>query len=384
MPALSYSITISDEESAYLKSLIKTRTIQAQVVDRARILLWKSEAKTDKAIADGLGISVNTVRRCIDRYLNGGINLAIFDNDRSGRPVEITDDAKSWIISIACQKPCDLGYAAELWTLAALHKHIQAHAEEAGYPRLKTVTKPWLQKYLKKMDIKPFKIKYYLERKDPDFENDVLLIYKQVEMQFGDDGTITIPENGHLTHTISYDEKPGIQAVANKYPDHNPTEEKGYIRRDYEYVRLVTLSLLSEIDLLTGNAIPLVSQTHKSSDFIEFLKILDAKYPKSDTIRLILDNHSAHTSKETRRYLAGLPEDRFVFVFTPTHTSWLNMIESFFSKMTKQMLKGIRVNSKDELAERIYRYFDEINAEPIVYHWTYKMDEIDPDEAATI
>ena len=142
--------------------------------------------------------------------------------------------------------------------------------------------------------------------------------------------------------------------------------------------------MLAGIDLLTGNAIPLVSQTHKSSDFIEFLKILDAKYPKSDTIRLILDNHSAHTSKETRRYLAGLPEDRFVFVFTPTHTSWLNMIESFFSKMTKQMLKGIRVNSKDELAERIYRYFDEINAEPIVYHWTYKMDEIDPDETATI
>ena len=200
MPALSYSITISDEERDYLKSLIKARTIQAQVVDRARILLWKSEARTDKAIADGLGISVNTVRRCIDRYLNNGINLAIFDDERSGRPVEITDDAKAWIVSIACQKPCDPGYAAELWTLAALHRHIQAYAEEAGYPRLKTVTKPWLQKYLKKMDIKPFRIKYYLERKDPDFENkmhDVLLVYKQVEMQFGIDGNIIIPENGH-------------------------------------------------------------------------------------------------------------------------------------------------------------------------------------------
>ena len=104
MPALSYSITISDEESAYLKSLIKTRTIQAQVVDRARILLWKSEAKTDKAIADGLGISVNTVRRCIDRYLNGGINLAIFDNDRSGRPVEITDDAMRAIAKKAAER----------------------------------------------------------------------------------------------------------------------------------------------------------------------------------------------------------------------------------------------------------------------------------------
>ena len=334
-----------------------------------------------------MGISVNTVRRCVDCYLNSGTDLAIFDDERSDRSVEITDDAKAWVVSTACQKPCDLGYAAELWTLSALHRHIQAHAEEAGYPRLKAVTKPWLQKYLKIMDIKPFRIKYYLERKDPDFEDkmhDVLLVYKQVEMQFGEDGTVTIPESGHQTHTVSYDEKPGIQAIANKYPDHTPTKENGYVRRDYEYVRLGTLSLLAGIDLLTGNVIPLVSQTHKSCDFIEFLKILDAKYPESDTIRLILDNHSAHTSKETRRFLATLPEGRFVFVFTPTHTSWLNMIESFFSKMTKQMLKGIRVNSKDELSERIYRYFDEINVDPIVYHWTYKMDEINPDEAATI
>lgn len=383
MPALPYSITIPDEERTYLLTLIKARTMQSQIVDRARMLLWKSEGKTDKSIADGLGVSVNTVRRCVDRYLNSDINLAIFDDERSGRPVEITDDAKSWIVSVACQKPCDLGYSAELWTLAALHKHIQTHAEEAGYPRLKTVTKPWLQKYLKKMDLKPFKIKYYLERKDPDFDNkmhEVLLVYKQVEMQFDDNGEIIIPDDGHLTHTISYDEKPGIQAIDNKYPDHNPTAENGFVRRDYEYVRRGTLSLLAGIDLLTGEAIPLISKSHKSSDFIEFLKILDAKYPEGDTIQLILDNHSAHKSKETQQYLATLPEDRFVFVFTPTHASWLNMIESFFSKMTKQMLKGIRVSSTDELSERIYRYFDEINADPVVYHWTYKIDEIKPDE----
>ena len=152
-------------------------------------------------------------------------------------------------------------------------------------------------------------------------------------------------------------------------------------RGDYEYVRLGTLSLLAGLDLLTGEAIPLVSESHKSSDFIQFLKILDEKYPEGDTIRLILDNHSAHTSKETRLYLATLPEDRFVFVFTPTHASWLNIIKSFFNKMTKQMLKGIRVSSKDELSKRIYHYFNEINSDPIVYHWTYKMDEIHPDTA---
>lgn len=184
-----------------------------------------------------------------------------------------------------------------------------------------------------------------------------------------------------MTHTLSYDEKPGIQAVANKYPDHNPTEENGFVRRDYEYVRIGTLSLLAGIDLLTGEAVPLVSGTYKSFDFISFLKILEAKYPEGDTIRLILDNHSAHTSKETRMYLATLPEDRFVFIFTPTHASWLNLNESFFSKMTKQMLKGIRVNSKAELTQRIYQYFDEINADPVVYHWTYKMDEVNLDKA---
>lgn len=384
MSKIVTTVELSDNERDYLASLIKTRTIQAQTVDRARMLLWKSEGRTYSDIADDLEVSVPTVRRCVERFHTYGMDPALSDDDRSGRPVEITDDAKAWIISIACRKPCEPGYAAELWTLAALHKHIQNFADDAGFPRLKTVTKPWLQKYLKQMDIKPFKIRYYPERKDPDFENkmhNVLLVYKQVQMQFDENGGIIIPEDGHMTHTISYDEKPGIQATANKYPDHNPTEENGFVRRDYEYVRMGTISLLAGIDLLTGEAVPLVSDTHKSSDFVSFLKILDAKYPEGDTIRLILDNHSAHTSKETRLYLTTLSEDRFVFVFTPTHASWLNMIESFFSKMTRQMLKGIRVNSKAELTQRIYQYFDEINADPVVYHWTYKMDEIDLDKA---
>ena len=138
------------------------------------------------------------------------------------------------------------------------------------------------------------------------------------------------------------------------------TDKNSTIYRDYEYVRLGTLSLLAAIDLLTGEAIPLVSDTHKSSDFVCFLKMLDTKYPEGDKIRLILDNHSAHTSQETQEYLNTVP-GRFEFVFTPTHGSWLNMVEGFFSKMTKQMLNGIRVSSKEELEKRIYRYFDEIN-----------------------
>lgn len=186
-------------------------------------------------------------------------------------------------------------------------------------------------------------------------------------MQFDENGS-AIPDDGHITHTVSYDENPGIQAVANKYPDYNPTAENAFVRWDYEYIHLGTLSMHAGNDLRTGELILLVSESRKSSDFIQFLKTLDEKYPEGDTICLILDNHSVHTSKETRMYFASQPEDRFIFVFTPTHALWLNMIESFFSKTTKQTPIRMRVHSKAELSERIYCYFDEINLEPVVYH----------------
>ena len=117
--------------------------------------------------------------------------------------------------------------------------------------------------------------------------------------------------------------------------------------------------------------------------YIEFLNELDEKYPKGDKIRLILDNLRVHSSEQVKEYLASIP-DRFEFVFTPKHASWLNLVEGFFSKMTKQMLKGIRVKSKDELIQRINKYFDEINAEPVVYHWGWNLEDIDPTEAVQV
>lgn len=133
---------------------------------------------------------------CIKKYMDGGTKSALFDAQRQGRPVEITGDAVAWIIDIACQRPANLGYAQEPWTLKNLHQHIQTHAVEAGYPRLETITKPMVQKILKNSDIKPHKIKYYCEKRDPEFESkmhDVLLVYKQVSMQFDENGQLIIP-----------------------------------------------------------------------------------------------------------------------------------------------------------------------------------------------
>lgn len=384
MPRNSATLILNDGDYEYLRSLIKQRTIQAQVVIRAHILLDKANGITVRDIARIYDLSTNTVRLCIDKYKEGGTDRALFDDQRKGRPVEITDDAIAWMIDIACQRPADLGYSQELWTLKNLHQHIQNNAEAAGYPRLKTMTRPMLQKILKRSEIKPFKIKYYCEKRDPDFENkmhDVLVVYKQVSLQFDEEGRIIIPDDKPMVHTVSCDEKPGIQAIAATSDDLRPRHGNGCVWRDYEYKRPGTLSLIAGIDLLTGEAIPVVSESHKSSDFICLLKKLDERYPEGDVIRIICDNHSAHKSKEVRNYLATRPEERFVFVFTPTHGSWLNLIEGFFSKITKQMLKGIRVNSKEELANRIYLYFDEVNREPVVYRWTYKMEEISVEEA---
>ena len=375
------SIELSKEEREYLELQTRARTIQAQTVTRARILLLRADAVSIDAIADKVGLNRCSVMLCLKKFKEGGIENALFDAPGRGRNAEITDEEKAWIINIACQKPIDFGYAAETWTYAKLTSHINKTAEAAGYTRLSTIHKSTVNTILAEADIKPHKITYYCENRDPDFDSkmhNVLLVYKQLEMQFDESGKLIVSDDTPV-HVLSYDEKPGIQAIAATSDDLMPDEKHSTISRDYEYKRLGTLSLLAAIDLQTGEAIPLVRDKHSSKEYIEFLKLLDGKYPEGEKIRIVLDNLKVHTSEATRKYLATVP-GRFEFVFTPKHGSWLNMVEGFFSKMTRQMLRGIRVKSKDELTDRIYKYFAEINEEPIVFHWKYNLDDIDVSE----
>lgn len=383
----SSTITLSFEDRAYLETQTKARTIQAQTVARARILLLKADGYSIEAIADKVDMNRKSVMLCINKFNEGGIENALFDAPGRGRNAEITDDEKAWIINIACQKPVDLGYSAEVWTRALLTKHINKFAEEAGHTRLSTISQSKVRTILEEADIKPNKIKYYCENRDPDFDrkmHNVLLVYKQLSLQFDENGELLpFGDDDQIIHVLSYDEKPGIQAIATTSDDLLPDDNHSTISRDYEYKRLGTISLLTGIDLQTGEAIPLVKESHNSNDYVEFLKLLDNKYPKEEKIRLVLDNLKVHSSVETRKYLTTVP-GRFEFVFTPKQGFWLNLVEGFFSKMTRQMLKGIRVKTKDELVERIYKYFEEANEEPVVYHWKYKLDEIDPNEEVQV
>lgn len=381
------SIELTSDQREYLETQIRARTLQAQTVCRARILLLRADGISINDIADKVGINRCSVMLCLNKFKEGGVENALSDAPGRGRNAEITDDEKAWIINIACQKPVNLGYSAEVWTRALLTKHINKFAEEAGHTRLSTISQSKVRAILEEAEIKPNKITYYCENRDPDFDqkmHNVLLVYKQLSIQFDENGRLLpFDEDNQVVHVLSYDEKPGIQAIANTSKDLCPDESHKTFSRDYEYKRLGTLSLFAGIDLQTGEAIPLVKESHNSKDYIEFLKLLDAKYPKEDKIRLVLDNLKVHSSEGTRKYLVTVP-GRFEFVFTPKHGSWLNLVEGFFSKLTRQMLKGIRVKTKDELIQRIYKYFEEANEYPVVYHWKYKLDEIDPSEEVVV
>lgn len=382
--------TLEDKHRVTLEKLVNSGMTPVVIAQRAKILLKKAEGKSATTIAEEVGVNRHTAELWIKKYRTRSETATIEEllnvGKGRGRKEEVTGEAKTWLISVACTQPKDFGYAAETWTMKSLTQHINKTAAAEGFDRLTTITESGVYRILKKSKIKPFRIQYYCERRDPDFDDkmhNVLLVYKQLEIQFDENGNLIPYDEGEVVHVISYDEKPGIQAIANVAEDLPPTEEHGVIKRDYEYKRLGTVSLLAGIDLQTGEAIPLVSDTHNSSDYIEFLKKLDAKYPKGDTIRLVLDNLRVHRAKKVIEYLSTV-KGRFEFVFTPKHASWLNLVESFFSKITKQMLKSIRVKSKEELVQRIYTYFDEINAEPVVFHWTWHLDDVDPSESVKV
>src|SRR5450755_1677284 len=370
-------IALSAEEKQRLEILRRSRSGERRETMHAGILLDLANGQSDGAVARKHGVNRHTVALCARKFLQYGLDAALGELPRPGKSRQIPDDAIAWVQHCACQKPKELGYSYELWTYALLQKHVREHCVTAGHPSLSKLSRSRLHRILAQGEIRPHKIRYYVERRDPEFEPKratVLHVYKEVEMVNAElvGGTLKEPP----VVTISYDEKPGIQALATTTPDLPPAPRKYRSHlRDYEYKRLGTVSLLAGLDLHTGRVTEIGSHHHASADFIALLGKLDEGYPPQTRIRLLLDNHSAHISKETQAWLTLHP-NRFEFVFTPKHGSWLNIVETMFSKMARSMLRGIRVASKQELIDRIHLYFQRINKDPVIFRWKYKMDEI--------
>jgi transposase len=366
-------LRLTEEETRWLQQLSQSRSQAAGQVQRAEILLRYHGGETVSRIAAALRTNRPRVERCLAKALELGARGALQDLPGRGRHPTLTAEARAWVVALACQKPQELGYAQELWTTSLLARHVRKQGGAAGHASLQHLARGTVSKILRAQPVQPHKIEYYLERRDAEFDvkmKQVLHVYRQVELwhQAG------VP--GELTAVLSYDEKPGIQALENTAPDLPPVPGRyATVGRDHEYVRHGTLSLLAGIDLWNGEVLGLVRERHRSAEFIEFLRLLDARYPAEARIRLVLDNHSAHISRETRTFLGTRP-NRFEFTFTPTHGSWLNLIESFFGKMARTLLRGIRVKSKEELKTRIEIYLREVNEEPVIFRWKYKLETL--------
>jgi transposase len=368
-------LAISNEEIAQLTSVSRSRTERASRVERAQMLLAYRENPSFFAVAQQLGAHHQTVQRCVERALAYGPLAALDDRPRPGKEPTITPEAKAWLVSLACDKAREHGYPHELWTTRLLARHAREHGPAVGHECLANLVQGTVCKILGREEIKPHKVRYYLENRDAEFEQkmaEVLCVYREVQVL--KKAAAKPRKSSKPVAIVSYDEKPGIQAIATTAPDLPPKPGvHATFARDHEYKRHGTLSLLAGIDLLTGNVHALVRDRHRSREFIEFLKLLDAVYPASTAIKLILDNHSAHISRETSAWLDTRPVGRFEFTFTPKHGSWLNLIEGFFSKFARSVLRHIRVTSKHELKQRIMAGIDDVNRHPVIHTWSYKL-----------
>ena len=362
-------LVLSDDSRKLLTELSGSMTAPVREVVRAKVLLRYANGDEISSIKRQVGISRPAIYKCIDKALAAGAQAGLKDTYHTPKVPEILNDAKAWVVNLACTKPKDHGLASELWTLSELAKYVAKHAEEAGFPRLESAVKTTVWRILNEHEIKPHRVRYYLEKRDPEFDRkmkEVLMVYQDVSLF---PAGATDKNRPKPIYTVSVDEKPGVQAIGLTAPDLPPVPRKEpSISRDYEYVRHGTLSIIAALDLHTGEIIANVEERHRSCEFIDLLKRLDSHYPQEAIIRVVLDNHSAHISKETMAYLSTRP-GRFEYLHTPKHGSWLNLVECAFSKMARSFLRHIRVVSKEELKERILKGIAEINEAPVPFRW---------------
>src|SRR6266566_4728390 len=213
-------LAMSNEEIAQLTSVSRSRTERASRVERAQMLLAYRENPSFFAVAQQLGAHHQTVQRCIERALAYGPLAALDDRPRPCKEPTITPEAKAWLVSVACDKAKEHGYPHELWTTRLLARHAREHGPAAGHECLANLVQGTVCKILGREEIKPHKVRYYLERRDADFEPkmaEVLCVYREVQVMKKAAAKSKKPRTP--VAIISYDERPGIQAIATTAPD---------------------------------------------------------------------------------------------------------------------------------------------------------------------
>jgi transposase len=315
-------------------------------VQRARILLAAAGKIPNAQIARQIGCSPFTVRKVRRDYRARGMR-ALTDRPRPGRPPVHGIDVHLLIIATATSEPPETDAR---WTHRLIAEHLQQHHGIGISPSQ-------IGRILAGADIKVHRVRGWLNRPDdPQFFTraaQICALYQQVPAD---------------TILLSVDEKTGIQAKSRKYQTRRAG--RGHPeRREFEYVRHGTVSLMAALNITDGTVHPKIISRNDSETFLAFLTEIDQDTPAHLNIHLVLDNGSSHTSKATRAWLAAHP--RFTVTHTPKHASWLNMIELIFSILTRRLLQRGEFVSREHLANKILKFFTHYNRTAKPFRWTY-------------
>ena len=346
--ACAVPVRLSIKRRRKVEQIIAAGTSPQRLVLRARIVLLAAGGMTNAQIARQLGCGVAVVRTWRGRFVICGIP-GLFDKPRSGRPEMHGPSARLAVIAVATSVPPE-GESQWSRPLIAGHLHDRGLAISAS-----TVSR-----VLAEAKVRPHKVRGWLNRADdPSFwirAGQVCRLYLD-------------PPPG--TVLISIDEKTGIQAKSRRHPV-IPTRPGRNARREFEYVRHGTVSIIAAMNVTAGEVIAERIDRNDSVTFTRFLAMLDQMTPPHLRIHLIMDNGSSHTSRATRAWLAARP--RFSVTYTPKHASWLNMIEQWFGVLTRRLLRRGDFTSRDELETKITTFTIRHNKNARPYKWSYDAD----------
>src|SRR6266487_2082469 len=346
--AHAVTIRLTSKRRRKLEQIIRAATSRQRLVLRARIVLAAAGGAANAAIARALGCSIGMARTWRRRFAVLGI-AGLFDRPRSGRPEVHGPSARLAVLAVATSVPPE---GESQWSQAMLADHLR----ERGL----AISAATVSRVLAEAQVRPHKVRGWLNRADdPSFwirAGQVCRLYRN-------------PPPG--TVLVSIDEKTGIQAKSRKHPQ-IPAVPGRDARREFEYARHGTISLLAAMNVTTGQVIAERINRSDSATFTRFLNMLAQMIPPHLRIHLIMDNGSSHTSAATRAWLTAHP--RFEVTYTPKHASWLNMVEQWFGVLARRLLRRGDFTSRDDLEAKITTFTIRYNKHARPYRWNYDAD----------
>jgi len=334
---------LGNRRRAKLEAIVARPSSPQRLVLRARIVLLAFQRWSNQAIAAELDTTVDTVRTWRRRYIRDGLP-GLADRPRPGRPEVYGPDVWLPVVATATSLPPD---GESQWS----HRLIAEHLADTG------ICVWQVGRILAELDLKPHRVRGWLNRVDDE------RFWAQAAAVC--DLYLRPPA---ATVLVSVDEKTGIQAKSRRYPG-QPVRRGRVARREFEYVRHGTVSLIAAMNVTTGEVLTRDITGNDSATFISFLSELDQATDPRLRIHLIIDNGSSHTSKATRAWLAAHP--RISVTYTPKHASWLNMVEMFFSVLTRRLLRRGEFTSRQDLTDQITDFVIGYNTTAHPYTWRY-------------